>query len=200
MPNPEFFRSAGLFLKEDFLSPEQCDAIREEMTASQQSDAVLARQGVADLVVDPYVRKTRLAKVSKDTKHKIHDALAGLLPTLSAHFNLTLTGIQPTDYLVYREGDFFARHLDVSKSKDRVETKRKLSIVVFLNDQSEAPGENVFGGGSLVFYGLMPPPFEILGHPFIGKRGCLVAFRPDVLHEVKPVTHGTRFTVVSWCE
>jgi SM-20-related protein len=200
MPNPKFFRAAGLFLQEEFLFAQQCDAIREEMAASQQSNAALARQGVAGLVVDPYVRKTRLVKVSKDTRLKMHEALTNLLPTLSAHFTVTLTGIQPTDFLAYREGDFFARHMDVSKSTDRVEARRKVSVIVFLNDQSEAPCDGAYTGGSLVFYGLLPPPFEILGHPLAGKRGSLVAFRPDMAHEVRPVTRGIRYTVVSWCE
>jgi SM-20-related protein len=200
MPNPEFFRAAGLFLKPDFLSNEQCDALREEMAAGQQADAALTREGVTDVVVDPYVRKTRKAKVPKETRHRMRDALIGVLPTLSAHFKVTLTGIQATDYLVYREGDFFARHVDAAKSADRVEGKRKVSMIVFLNDQTEAPGDGTYAGGSLVFFGLLPPPFHVLGHPLMGKRGSLVAFRPDVAHEVLPVTRGHRYTVVTWGE
>jgi SM-20-related protein len=198
MPNLEFFRSAGLFLKENFLPAQQCQALRQEMMAGDQFEAALERQGVAEAVVDPYSRKTKLAKVSKASRLQIRDALTGLLPALSSHFGVTLTGIQPTNYLVYREGDFFARHLDMSKSPDRMESKRKVSIVIFLNDQTDAPGEAVYSGGSLTFFGLQPPPFEKLGHPITGKEGLLVAFRSDVLHEVRPVTRGTRLTVVSW--
>jgi SM-20-related protein len=32
----------------------------------------------------------------------------------------------------------------------------------------------------------------------VGEPGLLVAFRSDTVHEVLPVTHGERFTVVSW--
>jgi SM-20-related protein len=198
MPKPEFFRTAGLYLKDKFLSPEQCAAVRQEMAESQQSDAALAR-GVSEMVVDPYVRKTKLAKVSQATSLKIRDALVSLLPELSAQFKETLTEVQQTDYLVYREGGFIAPHLDVSKSKERMEAGRKVSIVVFLNDQTETPSDDSFAGGSLVFYGLLPAPFNILGHPLVAQRGSLVAFRPSVLHEVKPVTRGIRYTLANWC-
>ena len=200
MSNPKFFKAAGLFLKEDFLSPQQCDALRDEMTAGQQFDAALERPNVADAVVDPYTRKTRLAKMSKESRHKVHDAVTSLLPALSAHFNVALTGTQPTSYLVYREGDFFKRHVDVSKTKDREESRRKVSIVVFLNDQSEVPADGTYAGGALVFYRLQPPPFDKLAHPLAGKRGTLVAFRAEVQHEVLPVTRGFRYTAVGWCE
>jgi SM-20-related protein len=32
----------------------------------------------------------------------------------------------------------------------------------------------------------------------IGEPGLLVAFRSDVLHEVEAVTHGERYSIVSW--
>jgi SM-20-related protein len=200
MPSPKFLQAAGIFLLDGFLAPEQCDAIREEMATSQQAQAALFQDGVPGAVVNPSTRKTSRAKISKASKLKVHDALAGLLPALSAHFKVTLKGIEPTNYLVYREGDFFKLHSDVSRTLDRQEARRKVSLVVFLNDQSGPPGDGGYEGGSLVFYGLQPPPFEKLGHPLVGKRGTLVAFRPDLLHEVQPVTRGTRYTVVSWCE
>jgi predicted 2-oxoglutarate/Fe(II)-dependent dioxygenase YbiX len=31
-----------------------------------------------------------------------------------------------------------------------------------------------------------------------GEEGLLVAFRAETLHEVRPVTHGVRFSVVTW--
>jgi predicted 2-oxoglutarate/Fe(II)-dependent dioxygenase YbiX len=35
-------------------------------------------------------------------------------------------------------------------------------------------------------------------HPVIGEPGTLVAFRSETTHEVTPVTHGQRYTIVSW--
>jgi SM-20-related protein len=39
-----------------------------------------------------------------------------------------------------------------------------------------------------------------VGFPLIGEAGLLLAFRPNLVHEVTPVTHGERCTVVTWFE
>jgi hypothetical protein len=49
-----------------------------------------------------------------------------------------------------------------------------------------------------VLYGLLGPASERHGLPIGGEPGMLVAFRSDVLQEVRPVTRGERQTVVSW--
>jgi SM-20-related protein len=191
MASLDFFRAAGLFLIEGVFPNEQCAAFSTEMSASRQSDAALERKGVQDLVVDPYARKTKVARVSKLTRFSVQDALNNLLPRLADHFQCPLTSIQPSVFLVYRPGDFFRRHADVSETEGRV---------LFLNDQLDDSGDESYSGGSLTFYGLQPPPFDKLGHPLKGKRGLLVGFQSNVVHEVLPVTRGNRYTVVTWCE
>ena len=200
MPSLEFFKSAGLYLKGNFLDAGQCRTLGEEMLHGQQIEAALERRGVSTLVIDPKTRRTKLAKVSKTSREEVHEALTALLPELSSHFRVQLTAVQPTNYLVYHPGDFFTRHRDVSENQDRVEGCRRVSIVVFLNDQAAAAIETSYVGGSLTFFGLQAAPFDKLGHPFSGKRGLLVAFRSEVPHEVQPVKDGIRLTAVSWCE
>ncbi len=34
------------------------------------------------------------------------------MPEFAKHYGVQLTGIQPLQFLVYREGDFFERHRD----------------------------------------------------------------------------------------
>jgi SM-20-related protein len=71
--------------------------------------------------------------------------------------------------------------------------------VVFLNRQAATPAPNAYGGGSLVLYGLLDEArWKLKGFPVIGEAGLLVGFRSNLIHEVKPVTHGTRFTIASW--
>jgi SM-20-related protein len=50
-----------------------------------------------------------------------------------------------------------------------------------------------------VFYGLLEDP-RTHGHGLAveGEPGLLLAFRPDLLHEVTPVLHGDRYTIVTW--
>jgi SM-20-related protein len=124
--------------------------------------------------------------------------LLALKPAAEKHFRLRLSGSRPPQFLVYRPGDFFRRHRDSSADPGAGEaaTGRKVSAVAFLNG---AEGEDGYGGGALVFYGLLDDPRgEQVGFPLTPEAGLLVAFRSDVIHEVTPVTHGERCTVVSW--
>ncbi|MEO8337310.1 MAG: 2OG-Fe(II) oxygenase [bacterium] len=55
---------------------------------------------------------------------------------------------------------------------------------------------DTYGGGALVFHGSYAnptPPLSVSPAP-----GTLVAFRSETTHEVTPVTHGERYTIVSW--
>ena len=113
---------------------------------------------------------------------------------------MTLTDCQEPQFLVYREGDFFHRHRDSRRESDAAEfsKQRRVSVIVFLNGEDEVPGPDVYGGGSLTFYELMSGSGVEYGIPLVGEPGLLVAFRPELLHEVTPVTHGERYTIVSW--
>ena len=93
------------------------------------------------------------------------------------------------------------RHRDSSTEQIKFEhlNSRKISIVVFLNDASSEPNAETFCGGSLTFYGPDDVPrAEASGFDLKGETGLLVAFAADTLHEVQPVTHGERFTIISW--
>lgn len=77
--------------------------------------------------------------------------------------------------------------------------RRTVSAIVFLNTESEHGGEGSYSGGSVAFYGVMNMPgLEKHGVALKGRSGLLVAFRSDILHEVYPVTAGTRNTIVTW--
>jgi predicted 2-oxoglutarate/Fe(II)-dependent dioxygenase YbiX len=69
-------------------------------------------------------------------------------------------------------------------------------VVVFLSAQSEERSPDTYGGGSFVFHGPYSGPS--LRVPIAPAPGTLVAFRAETTHEVTPVTHGERFTIVSW--
>jgi predicted 2-oxoglutarate/Fe(II)-dependent dioxygenase YbiX len=73
---------------------------------------------------------------------------------------------------------------------------RQISVVIFLNAQSVAPLSDAYGGGELTFHGSFPNySFRLTVEPQAGK---LVAFRAETTHEVTPILHGERFTIVSW--
>ena len=195
----EFFAHFGFYTEREFLSPEICASLRDEMRAATGAPATVAEEdGEA---VDETYRRTKQAKVSPTTVARIGDELQKAIPGLAKHFERALVGAQPPQFLLYREGDFFRPHPDDSESPDAPEfvRQRSVSAVVFLNGTT--PGEPAgYSGGSLTFYGLMDDGTrgESVGLPLAGETGLLVAFPSHLVHAVSPVTAGERYTLVSW--
>ena len=79
----------------------------------------------------------------------------------------------------YEEGEFYKEHRDASGP----DHYRKLSLTVQLNDPSE------YEGGEFVI--------KDFGEVKL-KKGQACVFDPTLLHEVRPVTKGTRYSIVSW--
>jgi SM-20-related protein len=105
---------------------------------------------------------------------------------IEAHFGRSLDGFDEPQFLRYGPGDYFVAHQDGNTPSVRDESRfRKVSVVIFLS----APG--TFGGGSLVLHA--DPPLTLAPPP-----GTLVAFPSETTHEVLPITHGERLSIVSW--
>ncbi|WP_246680902.1 2OG-Fe(II) oxygenase [Mesorhizobium sp. B3-1-9] len=99
--------------------------------------------------------------------------------------------------LHYQEGDFFVPHQDGNTPIIRDESRfRKISMVIFLNGQSDEPSPEDYSGGSLVLHGPYSGPE--LRVAMLALPGSVVAFRSETTHEVTPVTRNERFTIVSW--
>jgi SM-20-related protein len=201
MPTADLFARFGLFVDKEFLDPALCTRIVDQARSSTWRPAWIFSAGTEESRVDEDVRKTLHVKVPKAERGAIKERLEALRPALESHFGFSLAEFEEPQLLRYREGDFFTAHLDNTSKEDGAEIarRRRVSMTVFLTRQSEEPAEGSHGGGSLVFYGLMDDPrAREFGFPLKGEAGLLVAFRSDVLHEVKPVTHGERYTIVTW--
>ena len=196
----EFFTRFGLYAEREFLSPEVCASVRDEMRAATGAPATVADGQEGDAVDETY-RRTKQATVSPTTAARIGAELLKAVPGLAKHFGRGLVGIQTPQFLVYREGDFFRPHPDDSKNPDAPDfvRQRSVSAVVFLNGAT--PGDPAgYSGGSLTFFGLMDDGAseESVGLPLAGETGLLIAFPSDLVHSVSPVTAGERYTLVSW--
>lgn len=89
-------------------------------------------------------------------------------------------GFQFTKYEA--PADFYGKHIDSFVGG----ITRKLSISIQLNDSSE------FEGGELILHNSqIPSDVDMV-------QGKLVAFPSYALHEVTPVTEGTRYSLVCW--
>jgi predicted 2-oxoglutarate/Fe(II)-dependent dioxygenase YbiX len=198
LPKAPFFSRLGLFVVERFLDADLCAALRAELRCSPRAPATVERDG--HYLVDSQVRKTARAAVSELTAATVSERLGALRPSLERHFETALTEYEPPYFAVYTTGDYFKPHADTGRSADAPERirGRKVTAVIFLNDQTDAPEPESYGGGALTFYGLFTePPWDAMGLPLVGESGLLVAFRADAIHEVTTITHGERYTVVS---
>jgi SM-20-related protein len=195
----EFFTRFGLYAEREFLSPEVCASLRDEMRAATGAPATVA-DGQDD-AVDETHRRTKQTEVSPTTAARIGEELLKAVPGLAKHFERRLVGVQAPQFLLYREGDFFRAHQDDSKKPEAPDfvRQRSVSAVVFLNGST--PGDPAgYSGGSLTFYGLMDDSAsgESVGLPLAGETGLLIAFPSHLVHSVSSVTGGERYTLVSW--
>jgi len=187
----------NLFLREDFFTPAFCDAIVADMKASAAGAAHIYGEGSSGLV-NERVRKTLSVAPARETVALVIERLVACKQDFEHHFDLALTECEEPQFLRYREGDFFVAHQDGNTGLLRLESElRRVSIVIFLSRESESIEANTYGGGSLVFTDLSAPSDRDKLR-VSGKPGTLVAFRSETTHEVTPVTHGERFSIVSW--
>ena len=71
---------------------------------------------------------------------------------------------------------------------------RKLSVTINLSDETE------YEGGDLEFDSSTPEKIKNIITPNNGKsKGTVVVFPSFVWHRVKPVTKGTKYSLVIWC-
>lgn len=200
MPAWGFFRTLGLFVFPDFLRSDSCRDLCQAMSSAPVERAVIIGEN-GETRVDPDTRKVNSGILPEGTTVSLKQRLRDLQPLLEKHFAVQLDArFETPQYLIYRPGDFFKAHRDFGESdgKEGIRTRR-VSVVLFLNEQSKESAEGCYGQGSLTFYGLLDgPQWESCGLELNAEQGLLVAFPADKLHEVKPISHGQRFTVVTW--
>jgi predicted 2-oxoglutarate/Fe(II)-dependent dioxygenase YbiX len=199
LPSPDFFSHLGLYVVKGFLTPVECAQLRSEIRQSASSATTVKKGDKFEL--DETTRKVHKAKISDTTKASISERMFAMIPALSKHFAANLTSGETPQFLIYRNGYFYTQHIDTNidpKAPNWLKA-RKVSMIIFLNNQSDSVQEDTYCGGALVFYGLMKGAgWENKGFPMIGQEGTMIAFASDVLHEVTPVTDGVRYTVVTW--
>jgi PKHD-type hydroxylase len=111
------------------------------------------------------------------------------------NFYLTLRYLENLQFTEYNENEqgFYGVHADCSpeSSMDSYVDIRKLSFVVQLSDPSD------YEGGDLSLY--FDSGFTEKSEKLMPKeKGTIIFFESKILHEVKPVTKGTRRSLVGW--
>lgn len=167
------------------------------MSAAQARSSLVYGSASTGVVNETMRRSLRLTPAD-DTAELITSRLLGCMDLVGKHFSVTLSECEESQFLRYKEGDFFVAHQDGNTGMLRLDTERRLvSTVIFLSREMDAPetGPNVHCGGSLIFTNFRGKheKFHLRADP-----GTLIAFRSETTHEVTPVTYGERHSIVSW--
>lgn len=162
---------------ESVLSAEECESIIEIGNSRLMDAGVVGETNL--------IRRSKIAWLSAEhIKFVFQRTTDQVLELNERFFNFDLFG--------FSEGFQFTRYDTpgghYGKHTDKVTNYpvRKLSITIQLSD----PGE--YEGGDLILHTAHTPIQMPRG------RGMLVAFPSYVLHEVTPVTAGTRYSLVAW--
>lgn len=173
----------NLFVEPAFLTTPECEHIRRAMDAGTAEGAEILDAGIT---LDDQVRRTLDVDVDEAARGVLEARLETLRARLEDAFGVTLGAREGTSLLRYGTGGFYKPHRDRGLVAGwPAAAIRSVAVVVFLNDG--------FDGGMLRLY---PEGGEAVDvRP---AAGMLAAFPADILHEVLPVTRGTRDTGVDW--
>lgn len=142
--------------------------------------------GAANGMVNAEIRESKVSWLFPgDNMGWAFERVAGAVLSLNQQFfNFDLSGmVEGFQFTKYEApGGNYGRHVD----RGMMGSPRKLSLTIQLNPSSD------FEGGEFALYeGEKPtePPMH---------QGKMVVFPSYVLHEVKPVTKGVRYSLVCW--
>lgn len=187
---------SDLLIIRDFLSIARREEIVAELKLASGGPATVYGKEKAG-AVEPRVRKVTRLAVSAETRGSVMRQLLERKGPIEEYFGTTLSECEEPQFLRYEAGDYFVAHQDGNTPLIFDQTRhRRVSVVIFLNSQSKEPAPDTYCGGELVFHGPYHDPMSRL--PVAADPGTLVAFRAEVTHEVVPVKHGERYTIVSW--
>ena len=161
-------------------SPAELDRLEDYCDRLLLAEATLGGRRQAE-----QMRVTRLAEIRPEPPiHWFYERMAAGVQAMNRHYGFELSGFhEALQFMVYHhhDGGHFGWHMDVGPR-----TPRKLSLTLQLTDPSR------YQGGDLQFFtGDM-----VRAAP--RDRGMLIAFPSYMVHQVTPVTAGTRKSIVAW--
>ncbi|MCR5860667.1 2OG-Fe(II) oxygenase [Flavobacterium sp. J372] len=180
-------------IADSFFSSSEIDALQVSLRRKYESDGFKksaignqANEKVVDAVRGDYILwldEESADEAEKQFLSKINDFVQYLNRTC-------YLGIKDKEfhYAVYPEGTFYKRHLDTFQNDSR----RKLSMVCYLNDEDWQPE---FGGELTIYLKDNGRETEKNIYPL---KGRMVIFESQLLeHEVKPVKQ-QRLSITGW--
>ena len=173
---------------EDAFSSEEVNKIIE---AGEKEDIIQARVIFPSLNKSSLDKSIRSSNISWLTSNDLNNEwlfrrLTDIIFNINKnYFKFDLTAIQNLQYSIYNVGGFYTDHVDATGLVSMTGS-RKLSFSIMLTDPEE------YAGGDL----LLKDSFKPI--KTTNKKGSIIFFPSYVLHEVTPVTKGTRKALVGW--
>jgi len=140
----------------------------------------------------PRVRQSEIKwiELNPDTNWLYKKIISQIHAVNQENFDYILKFVEDLQFTEYNENKrgFYAKHCDdggKSQLNNSVDI-RKLSFSIQLSSPSD------YTGGELTLY---MDDEEIVASK---EKGTIIFFQSNILHEVKPVTKGTRRAIVSW--
>jgi len=177
---------SGIYLRPSF-DNKLCDSIIKSCSELPISETAVSNK-VGDLVPNHSIRKSEIKWIPVDKEYEwIYRTCTDIINLANyEYFNYDLTFLEPMQFTKYDcDNAFFKKHIDASN--DIVNgTVRKLSFSIQLSNSDD------YSGGDLILYTSND------GDNAPRERGFATLFNSSILHEVTPVTSGTRYALVGW--
>ena len=167
-------------------TPEECERIIEYGNTKNLKDAIIYKNDNSPLV-DESLRKAKTTFLypypDKDMIF-VFERIREIVKVLNERFfNFDIYGFaEGLQFGRYDEGSFHAKHID----KTNAAIIRKLSVSIQLTDPEE------YEGGDLSVF--IDSNATRVGR----EQGKLILFPSYIVHEVSPITEGTRHSLVGW--
>ncbi|MGF1751144.1 MULTISPECIES: 2OG-Fe(II) oxygenase [Vibrio] len=176
--------SQGYYIWDDFLSPEQVDALKACLPENWKK-ACIGRND--EEVRESAIRSDKICWLSKDLGEPVQQFLSKMeIIRQAANQNFFLGLFEyEAHFAKYEKGDFYQKHLDCFRDNEN----RRLTTVFYMNDEWSKED-----GGDLVVYDLDDNELTRIT-PKSGR--LLVFFSEQFPHEVLP-THRERFSIAGW--
>ena len=180
-----------IFVAERAMDDATCRRVQAAMDVGVREPSEVIEDEMA-LVED--VRRASHIEVPQAIFELIDVHLDDQREAIATFFDWPLQGREGVNLLRYEAGGFYKPHLDRADLPAwPPAAQRAFTVILFLDSAREAEPSGGFSGGVLRLL-----PGGAASIDIVPRRGLLVAFPADTIHEVLLVTDGHRDTVVDW--
>lgn len=166
----------------------EIDQIVEIGKQTQMTDASILSTREGQVNSDYRTCKTSWLYPAPTTSWIFEKLTAGFELLNNKFYNYDLTQFEPLQFTSYASdrAEFYGRHTDCVFGRNDMTASRKLSVTLQLSDPAD------YAGGDLLLH--VGPAGDVMPK----QKGMMILFPSYMLHEVTPVTAGTRYSLVTW--